>query len=303
MSDIVDEAMSVMEKYTGVVPGYRRAHPRGIGLRGTFTATPEAAALTTAEHFQGQPVDVVVRLSNALGSPYAPDRRFARRGAVLGLAVRFELPSGGIATWGAPNITAFPASTPEQFVAMTAGTHNPLRLLGFVLAHPRAVAPLIRIALLPAMESFATTRFDGLHTYYLVAERRRPFRYRWLPDAGITRLAGEPPKQYLTAEIAERVGQGPVSWTLVLQMAEHGDPLDDVRRRWPEGRPQVRAGRLVLDRIHEDQDAVEGMVFDPSRVPAGIELSADPILSFRPAVYAESHRRRTSETKPPPPGR
>jgi catalase len=301
MSDIVDEAMSVMEKYTGVVPGYRRAHPRGIGLRGTFTATPEAAALTTAEHMQGEPVDVVVRLSNAMGSPYAPDRRSARHGAVLGLAVRFELPAGGYSTWGAPNITAFPAQKPDQFVAITKGQKNPLRLIPFALLHPRSVPALIGLVMVPATASFATTRFDGLHTYYLIdAEgERRPFRYRWIPDAGIQGPAGDPPPQYLTSEIEERVARGPVSWSLVFQMAEDGDPLDDVRRRWPEGRRQVPAGRLVLDRVHEDQDLVEGYVFSPAHVPAGIELSGDPILRFRPDVYAESHRRRTAETKPP----
>jgi catalase len=162
------------------------------------------------------------------------------------------------------------------------------------------VPALIGLATVPATASFATTRFDGLHTYYLVDAdgRRRPFRYRWIPDAGIHGPTGDPPKQYLTSEIEERVARGPVSWSLVLQMAEPGDPLDDVRRRWPEARPQIAAGRLVLDRLHEDQDVVEGYVFDPARVPPGIDLSGDPILRFRPQVYAESHRRRTGETKP-----
>lgn len=67
--DTVDRAMHVMEEYTGTVPGYRRAHARGIGFRGTFTAAAEAAALTTAEHFQGEPVEAVIRLSNAAGDP------------------------------------------------------------------------------------------------------------------------------------------------------------------------------------------------------------------------------------------
>lgn len=123
----VDRAMYVMEEHTGVVPGYRRAHPRGVGFRGRFTASGEASALTTAEHLQGDPVETVVRLSNAAGSPYTPDRRSARRGNVLGLAVRFELPSGGHSTWAAPSIPAFPASTPEEFVALASALQRSRR--------------------------------------------------------------------------------------------------------------------------------------------------------------------------------
>jgi catalase len=52
-----------------------------------------------------------------------------------------------------------------------------------------------------------------------------------------------------------------------------------------------------LDRVHEDQKAVEGMVFDPANVPAGIELSDDPILRFRPLVYGVSFDRRSKETR------
>jgi catalase len=34
------------------------------------------------------------------------------------------------------------------------------------------------------------------------------------------------------------------------------------------------------------------LVFDPSRVSAGIELSEDPILRFRPRAYSASVARR-----------
>jgi len=310
--DRVDRAMYVMEEYTGVVQGYRRAHPRGVGLRGHFTASAEVAALTTAEHLQGDPIETVVRLSNATGSPYAPDRHSARRGSVLGLAVRFDLPSGGHSTWGAPNIPAFPASTPEDFIGITAaqrrgrrtGLPNPLRLLRYVAGHRNSVPGLRGIAGLPATQSFATTRFNGLHAYYLVAAdgERRAFRYRWIPDAGTATVTPEDdrvlPPQYLISEITQRLERGPVSWSLVFQLADATDPVDDITQQWPEDRPQITAGQLVVDRIHEDQNLVENYVFDPTNVPPGIELSDDPLLRFRSEVYAESFRRRTSETKP-----
>jgi catalase len=46
-----------------------------------------------------------------------------------------------------------------------------------------------------------------------------------------------------------------------------------------------------------DPDREQGgevVVFDPTRVVDGIELSDDPILRYRPAAYTESVARRTS---------
>ena len=107
----VAAAMAAMENYTGAVPGYRRAHAHGHGFVGHFESTAAVAELTVAEHLQGDPVAVVVRLSNGAGSPYAADLQSPRRGMTLGLGIEFALPSGGRATWGAPNLSAFPAST------------------------------------------------------------------------------------------------------------------------------------------------------------------------------------------------
>ena len=144
---LVAAAMSAMEKYTGAVPGYRRAHAHGHGFVGHFESTSEVAGLTVAEHLQGGRVAVVVRLSNGAGSPYAPDLQSARHGATLGLGIEFALPSGGRATWAAPNMAAFPAGTPQEFIAVTTaqrrnarGHRNPLRLLAFVVRHRRTRA-------------------------------------------------------------------------------------------------------------------------------------------------------------------
>ena len=53
----------------------------------------------------------------------------------------------------------------------------------------------------------ATARFNGFHAYYLVdAEgRRRPFRFRWMPVAGIENMDPKDdtllPPQYVISEI------------------------------------------------------------------------------------------------------
>ncbi len=300
-------AMDEVEKYAGALPGFRRAHARGIVLRGHFVATPEAAALTTAEHMQGEPIATIVRLSNGAPGPYAPDRK-----AVLGLAVRFELPSGGSSSWAALSMEAAPFGTPDDFIDLQgaqrrnkAGKPNPLRLLKHIVTHFDTLPGLLAVLKAPSTQSFGCSRFNGLTAYWLVdgEGRRRAFRYRWIPSekaAGLTpEQEREYPPDYLLSEIEQRVGAGPVSWTLVFQMADPRDPVDDVTKQWPEKRTFVTAGRLVIDRLHEDPEAADDLVFDPTSVPPGIELSDDPILHFRSEAYKESHRRRASETKPP----
>jgi catalase len=310
--DRVVKVLGAMEQHMNNVPGFRRGHARGVAFRGVFRATEEVAALTTAEHLQGKRIDVVVRTSNGGASPYLADREGPKRGNPLGLGVRFELPSGDITTWTALNLAAFPPTTPDDFGAMVSaqraelpgGLPNPLRLAAFIAPRPRAIAGIKAAATLAPPLSFATARFNGFHAYYLVDGdgRRRAFRFRWMPTAGIANFDPADdkilPPQYVVSEIKQRVAAGPVSWKLVFQLAGPDDPTDDLTRLWPEDRELVEAGELVIDRLHEDQDLVDTYVFDPTNMPPGIELSDDPLLHFRSEAYAESHRRRTSESRP-----
>jgi catalase len=308
----VASAMAAMEKYTGVVSGHRRAHARGHGFVGHFEATAVVAELTVAEHLQGDRVGAVVRLSNGAGSPYAPDLQSARHGATLGLGIEFALPSGGRATWAAPNMKVFPAGTPQEFIAVTTaqrrnarGHRNPLALLAFVARHPRTIPGLMALVGHPPVRSFAAADYHGLHAYHLVdgAGRRQAFRYHWMSTMrdGRTvsaREAARWPPQFLVEEMRERVARGPVRWELTFELAQDGDPTDDQLRAWPASRPRIHAGTLTLTHEHPDQEVVDAMVFDPTDVPTGIECSDDPLLAFRSAVYGASHAARTRETKP-----
>jgi catalase len=308
----VVEVIDRMERHMRNVPGFRRGHARGVGLRGHFRATPEVAALTTAEHLQGRRIETVVRLSNGGASPYLPDRTGPKSGNTLGHAVRFELPSGDHATWNGLNLPAFPARTPDDFIAMVptqraelpGGLPNPLRIAAFLAPRPHAVRGIQAGATLKPVKSFATARFNGFHAYYLVDAdgRRRAFRFSWMPVAGIEDMDPADdvvlPPQYVVSEIKQRIAAGPVAWKLVFQMAGPDDEIDDLTRLWPQSREVVVAGELVVDRLHEDQELVDSYIFDPTRVPPGIELSDDPVLHFRSESYAESHRRRTRETRP-----
>lgn len=307
-----EKVIDAMERRGGGVDGFRRAHARGIAFRGHFQATPEVAALTTAEHLQGARIETVVRLSNGAISPYAADRRTAKAGNTLGVAVRFELPSGGSCIATGLSLKTFAARTPDEFQALVeaqrpalpGGLPNPLRMGAYLARHPHGLKGILNVATLPATLSFATTRFNGLHAFFAVDGRgaRRPFRFHFMPLAGVQTIAPEDdaalPPQYLISEISLRIERAPVAWDLVFQLGEPGDPTDDITKQWPADRPLLRAGRLTIDRLHEDQPLVDDSVFDPTDVPPGIELSGDPLLHFRSDAYTESRRRRAVETKP-----
>ena len=63
---------------------------------------------------------------------------------------------------------------------------------------------------------------------------------------------------------------------------------------WPDDRETVDLGRLVINALAFDREHDgDVLVFDPTRVPDGIVLSADPILHARSGAYGVSVARRT----------
>lgn len=308
-----ESALSIIERVAQTPSGYRRGHSRGLALRGSFQATPEAKNMTTAEHFQGGSIPCLVRLSNAAGNPCAPDRNSDSEGRVLGLAVAFELPSGARPTWTAINIPAFPARTPEEFIALTeaqetgkTGKPNMLKILWHVVRHLHILTSVKHIKALKPCASLSAETYHGIHTYYFVDAQgnRKAFRYRWIPNLDLASLdpkeAGAKPKLYLLDELRARLTHGPLVWDLEARFAKAGDALDDASVAWPEDRPSLPLGRLTVDRVHENQHAVDGMVFDPSNTVAGIDLSQDPILHFRTKAYGLSYDRRSKEKRVEP---
>jgi len=65
---------------------------------------------------------------------------------------------------------------------------------------------------------------------------------------------------------------------------------------WPEERERIEVGRLALagPETGRERDG-DILVFDPTRVTGGIELSDDAILNFRRRAYSVSVARRTAE--------
>ena len=90
-----------------------------------------------------------------------------------------------------------------------------------------------------------------------------------------------------------------MGFRLLARLAEEGDPLDDPTAAWPDERQTVELGRIALtgpDTTRETGDDV--LVFDPTRMTDGIELSDDPILAVRSWAYSASVERRSGVPRP-----
>lgn len=296
--DAVDAANGVFGRH----PGYRALHAKGTLLKGTFTATPDAARLTRAVHMQGEPVPATVRVSNGGGDPDEPDYK----PDVRGLAVKLYLPDGSRTDLVAQTVPRFPVSTPEAFVefmrAQRPGPAMAWRVPAFFARHPKALTVLPgSVKALRPLESYATTTYYALHAYrFLDADGgSRYVRYTIVPEAGETRISPAAAKRrgpdYLQQDIRERVARAPVRFRVELQVAGPDDPTDDPSAAWPGERRRVNAGTLELTALDTERETGDDvLVFDPTRVTDGIELSDDPVLRFRPQAYSESIARRTA---------
>ena len=306
---LAEDAVDAMNDATGRHPGFRAAHAKGTLWSGTFTATPEARRLTRAAHMQGEAVRATVRLSNGGGNPGVPD--YAREGR--GLAVKLYLPDGSKTDMVTVSVPVFVVRTPEDFVELNrlrkpdpeTGQPDMERLGAWLGEHPEA-GPAIQHTLgsrPPA--SYAQVAYNGLHAFRWVnAEGEARFvRFGFVPDAGEATISDEEARErgadYLQEEIAERIEREPVVFRLVVRLAEEGDPIEDPTAAWPDDREAVEVGRLEITGPEEERERGDDvLVFDPTRVIDGIELSDDPILHFRPKAYSVSVERRSGVPAP-----
>jgi catalase len=286
----------------GSHPGHRALHAKGTLLKGSFTATPQAAQLTQAAHLQGEPIPVTARVSNGGGNPRVPDYG----PDVRGLAVKFYLPDGSRTDIVAQTVPRLPMRTPEAFLELLhvqgSGAQMAWKFPMYLARHPGTIPRLPgNLAALRPVSSYAACRYYAIHAFrFLDAEGgSRYIRYTFVPEREEPRLwpwqARGLGRDYLQEEIRERLAAGPVRFALELQIAAPGDPVDDASATWPADRERVVAGTLELTGLDTERETGDDvLVFDPGRMTDGIELSDDPMLRYRPAAYGDSVAARTN---------
>lgn len=276
-------------------------HAKGIVCRGTFISTPAAARLTRAPHMQGLEVPVTVRFSNASGNPHGAD--YARD--ARGMAAKFYLPDGSRTDIVAVTLPCFFVRRPEGFIAFMRASKPLPRFLYHLATHRESWRAAWASLRLKPPASYASCMYNAVHAYRWIADdgASRYVRYTWIPAGGQRTVPQEDAEwrgcDYLQQELAERLAREPIRFTLSVQIAAAVDPTDDATAIWPDDRERVDVGTLELTALETDRER-EGdvLVFDPTRVTDGIELSDDPLLRLRSQAYSISVERRSGMARP-----
>lgn len=301
---LANDLLEQFDSMFGVHPGFRAAHAKGLMLTGTFRPSAQAETLTRAPHAMRASTPVTARFSNGTGLPQLPDN--VADANPRGFAIRFNLAEHVHTDIVSHAINGFPTRDGYEFLAFLRAAvasgpdvPSPKPVEVFLGSHPAALAfvqtPKRFPSSLGSDTYFAVTAF----AFTNASGQKRFGRYRIIPEAGNKYLtdqeAAEIPENYHYDEIARRLGEGPVRFRIVVQIAAAGDAVDDATIHWPESRETIEFGTIELNQVMPDSLAQQKhIIFDPIPRVDGIEASADPLLELRAAIYLLSGRRRRS---------
>src|SRR5580704_12394890 len=212
----------------GPALGYRRNHAKGICFTGTFAANGDGSALSTAQVFAQGQYPVLGRFNLATADPHAADAMVR----VRGIGIRITTPDGQ--EWRSAMIDApiFPVSTPQGFYELltASGSKDPDAMKKFIAAHPEFLTFLGWAKSAPWTGSYAEERYNSLDSFLFVdgAGSTHPIRWSLVPTA---QPVSVPPDEltkrgpdFLEQEITQRVAASPQHWSLIVTVANPGDP-------------------------------------------------------------------------------
>jgi catalase len=297
---LTTQIVDLANKVDGVHPGFRAFHAKGVVAEGSFKASPEAARLSRAMLFNGSTIPVTARFSDGSGMPNVPDGSPAMP---RGIAIKYHLPGGADTDMVTNSFKFFPVGSGEDFrdllqaiVASPPDAPKPTKLEQFFASHPNAPKA---IGSLPIPDSFADEEYHGIDAFIFVSKsgQRQAVRYLVVPEKLVHITPEEAAKQspdYLFDDLAKRIAQKPLVFHLKAQLAEPGDQTKDASQPWPDDRKVVDLGVLTLAKaVPNSLEAQKKLLFLPTNLTPGIELSDDPLPSVRSAAYGVSFGRRS----------
>ena len=172
-----------------------------------------------------------------------------------------------------------------------------------------------------APESYVMATYAAVHTFIVTAPApdsnqasdgvRRWVRFAWEPVDGVLKKrprdwphhdpAAPPEDDYLDQALRDRIERGPARFELIMTIGEIGDDFNDPTRPWPPHRVRVIMGKLILDKVPDEQEQderIEKMNFNPLHLTEGIAPSDDPVLALRGISYWYSSNQRGGLTCP-----
>jgi catalase len=282
--------------------GHRKNHAKGICFTGTFDSNGAGSALSRAQVFTRGEYPALGRFNLATNDADVPDATVR----VRGLGLRLSTPDGQ--EWRMAMIDApfFAVSTPQAFYELlrASASKDPNAMKTFAGAHPEIAAFGAWAHSAPWTGSYAEERFNSLDSFIFVDNSGAEHAVRWSLVPAAQPVAVAPDElakrgpDFLEQEITERVGRAPQRWTMVVTVANPGDPTADPSKAWPDDRRKVEVGTLIVQQIEAERDGpCRDINFDPTVLPAGMRTSDDPFPAARSSAYAKSYDRRTAEAE------
>ncbi len=298
-----ESLINALNSVFGAHKGLRAAHTHGQCVKGNFDASPEAAQLTKAPHFNSKtPVGIIGRFSMGGGDPNASN---AQKDNVRGMALHFDLGHDNVTDLVIISAPIFGARDPEQFLKLltTVATHDKAKIGEFFKENPNTTQQAQYLNARPVPASFATVDYWGVHSFTATnAEgKKQLFKYKAIPVAGDVGIsddeAAKKDPDFYRPELKDRLAKGPVQFKLIALLGKDGDPTSDPTERWPDedSRPSVTLGTISITSF-EDAQTCDASFFDPTNVVDGIEgPDKDLIFPMRSQAYAVSFSRRQTQ--------
>jgi catalase len=297
-----DRMVDAFAPPAGTPLGHRKNHAKGICFTGIFEANGAGSALSQAQVFTRGQYPALGRFNLATANPNAPDATVR----VRGLGLRIATPDGQQWRMAMIDPPFFAVSTPQVFydLLLASASKDPDAMKTLVAAHPEIAAFGAWAKSAPWTGSYAEERFNSLDSFIFTDSSGAEHVVRWslLPAAQAVPVAPDDLAKrgpdFLEQEITERVHGAPQRWTLVVTVANPGDPTADPSKAWPEDRRTVEVGTLTVQQIEPEADGpCRDINFDPTVLPTGIRTSDDPFPAARSSAYAKSYDRRTAEAE------
>jgi len=295
-----DKLVAALAPPSGPSLGHRRNHAKGICFTGVFESNGAGTALSKANVFVSGQHPALGRFN--LGTPDA--NAVDAKVRVRGIGLQITAPDGQEWRMAMINAPVFPVSTPQAFydLLLASGSKDPEAMKAFVGKNPEIATFGAWAATGPWTASYAEERYNSLNSFIFTDASGAERAVRWALLPAATPVAVSPEElakrgpDFLEQDIAERVHGAPQRWSMVVTVANDGDPTADPTKAWPADRRSVEVGTLVVQKIEPEANGpCRDINFDPTVLPAGMRTSDDPFPAARSSAYAKSYDLRTAE--------
>lgn len=296
-----DQLVDALNGVFGKHAATRGSHAKGQCVKGSFTPTAEAAALSKAPMFAG-PVPILGRFSFGGGNPKAPEKGKSPRG----FAMRFDPDGKAPIDFVQLSVPIFFAKNPKQVVEFLAvrvpgadGKPDAAKVKAFTEANPETARQGAYVASKPIPASYAGLTYFGIHAFVATNAKGEAakVKFKSVPLAGELGLTDDEakakPDGFFTADLSERLAKAPIEFDMTAVIGTDADPTNDPTVEWPDAeRKQVKLGKISIASL-EDNAKCDATTFDPNNLADGLAgASDDTILPARGPSYATSLVRR-----------